>query len=1149
MYFNKDVISMSEIIPQTNDQNLKTTSYIDRLLEVGVSIRLDGDQLRINIPKDGIDAGIKDELVARKEELRAYLKEDAHLEQQNRIPRSLIPRPPNPPMSYSQERFWFLENFSPEKSTHVITSILRLIGPLDNAAIEKSLQEIIRRHEPLRTNFVLHDNKPVQKVQNDVEFRLNIVDLTALPEEKQEEGIKNYILQQLNLPFDLTRDLMLRAQLLKLQEKEHILFVGLHHIASDGWSVGLFWNEFSVLYTSYVKGEEALLPELPLNYVDYAVWQRNWLEGFKQKKKLAFWRKQLADLAIQDLPTDRPRPPVLTNSGDYLEFQLSIDLLTKLRELSKRERVTLFMVLLAAFSLLLKRYSRQDDIAVGTVVANRSIPDTEKMVGLFINNLVMRTDLSGNPTFLELLERIRNVALDAYDNQDIPFEMLLEELQPERDMSRTPYFQTMLILQNLPGGESLLPNIETRPVDLMRESSDLDILLYLYESGEGLFGKFEFRADLFDKSTIQRMANNLETLLRGIVVNPERRISDLPLLTEKEKQLLLIDWNDTKAEYPRDKCIHQLIQSQAMQSPDAVAVIFGDDQLTYKELNERSNQLARYLQGLGVGPDVFVGIYMERSLEMMIGLLGILKAGGAYLPLDPSFPRERLAYMLEDSQARVLLTQKWLVNEAPKHQAQLVCLDDDWPNIVQQSRENLSGEVTSENLAYAIYTSGSTGRPKGVQIEHRTLVNFLESMSRKPGFTAEDVLLAVTTLSFDIAGLELFLPLMVGARIVLASSADAADGFRILELLDRSEVTVMQATPATWWLLLASGWPKTNSLKILCGGEAMPRDLADQLLKYSDSVWNLYGPTETTVWSTVKKVELGEGQVSIGKPIANTQIYILDVHLQPVPIGALGELYIGGDGLSRGYLKRPELNAEKFIPNPFSDQSDARLYRTGDLARYLPNGDIEFYGRIDHQVKVRGYRIELGEIEHVLNEHPDVNQTVVIVREDEPQDQRIVAYYVAKPDRQPLLDDLRHHLRASLPDYMIPTAFVLLDTFPLLPNGKIDRRSLPVPDRSHQNITESYVPPRTSVERTITSVWEDVLRIDQIGIHDDFFELGGHSLLVMQVISRINEELDIELPMRTLFEETTVEDLAQKITMFRDQRISHDEDDHEEFVL
>lgn len=907
-----------------------------------------------------------------------------------------------------------------------------------------------------------------------------------------------------------------------------------HHIIFDGWSFGVVQKEVAALYKAFSSGEPSPLPDLPIQYADYAVWQRQWLQGEVLESQLSYWKRHLAGApAVLELPTDRPRPAVQTFAGRVLTFTLPKALLASLRSLSRREGVTLFMTLLAAFKVLLSRHTGQQDIVVGSPIANRTRVEVEGLIGFFVNTLVLRTDLSRSPTFREVLKRVREVTLGAYSHQDLPFEKLVEELRPERDLSHTPLFQALFVLQNAPMSPPELAGVSLQPYQVRRDTSMFDLSLFLYETEEGLYVAAEYNTDLFEAATIERMASHYRTLLEGVAADTGQPITSLPLLQEAERRQLLVEWNDTASEYPREQRLHQLIEAQVEKTPEAVAVVFEGQQVSYAALNRRANQLAHHLRRLGVGSEVLVGLCMERSVEMVVALLGILKAGGTYVPLDPEFPRERVAFMLADSAAPLLVTQQRLLPELPAHRAQVLCLDTDWPSIARESSDNLTPLGNPEQLAYVLYTSGSTGQPKGVQIPHRALVNFLASMQQQPGISEKDVLLAVTTLSFDIAGLELYLPLTAGARVVIASRETASDGQALGEAIERSAATIMQATPATWQLLLAAGWAGQPHLKVLCGGEALPLDLAQQLLSRCGQLWNLYGPTETTIWSTISQVTAVEEKISIGRPIANTEIYILDEQRQPVPAGVPGELCIGGDGLARGYLNRPELTAEKFIAHPFSSAPGARLYRTGDLARYWSDGRIEHLGRLDFQVKLRGFRIELGEIEAVLRQHEAVAEAVVVAREDRIGEKRLVAYVVAQGKAEPSTGELRNHLHTKLPDYMIPSSFVCLPSLPLTPNGKVDRRALPTPEAGQMESKESYVAPRTQTEETLAGIWAQLLDRKQVGIHDNFFDLGGHSLLATRVVSHIRGALHVDVPLRLLFEFPTVSKLAEHLEFMR----------------
>jgi amino acid adenylation domain-containing protein len=913
---------------------------------------------------------------------------------------------------------------------------------------------------------------------------------------------------------------------LRLAAEEHVLLLTMHHMISDGWSHGLFWRDLAVLYEAFDTCKPTPLPALPIQYADFACWQRQWLRGEALETQLTYWKQQLAGLATLHLPTDYPRPAVQTFRGARHPMVLSQSLVEALKVLSQRHGVTLFMTLLAVFQALLHRYTGQDDIPVGSLIANRNRVEIEELIGFFVNTLVLRTDLSGNPSFRDLLGRVRAVCLGAYAHQDLPFEKLLEELRPQRELSRNPLFQVLFALHNTPRQAPELLGLSVSSLEVDPGTARFDLALDLWETPEGLHGWFEYSTGLFDAATIARIEGHLQTLLEGIVAAPQQRLSMLPLLTADERHRLLVEWNTTGIDSPHDQCIHQIFEAQVAQTPDAVAVVCEGELLTYCELNRRANQVAHYLGTLGVGPEVLVGLCMERSLEMIVGLLGILKAGGAYVPLDPAYPQERLAFMLEDAQVAVLLTQEQLSGELPEHRAHTICLDTDWKTIAGKSEANPVSGVTADNLAYVIYTSGSTGSPKGVQILHRAVVNFFNSMSQQPGLTAQDILLAVTSVSFDIAALELYLPLIVGACLVVVSRDVAMDGAQLMKKLANSGATVMQATPATWSLLLEAGWQDSKHLKILCGGEALPCELAVQLLARGSSLWNMYGPTETTIWSAVYPVDLQERSIHIGRPIANTQVYVLDRHLQPIPIGVPGELYVGGVGLARGYLHRPELTAERFIPNPFSTEPGARLYKTGDLVRYLPDGNLEFLGRLDDQIKLRGCRIELGEIEAVLGQHPAVRQVVVLAREDAPGDTRLVAYVVPQQEPPPTSSVLRNFLQQRLPSFMVPSAFVLVHALPLTPNGKLDRRALPAPAQTRSQPQDTCMAPQDALELQLTKIWEKVLGITPIGVRENFFELGGHSLLAVRLFAQIKKAFGRQLPLATLFQAPTVEQLA-----------------------
>ncbi|MFB2973200.1 amino acid adenylation domain-containing protein [Aerosakkonema sp. BLCC-F183] len=1065
------------------------------------------------------------------------------------------------PLSFAQQRLWFLHQLEPDSPAYNLPKTVRLRGKLNIAALEGSLREVMRRHEILRTNFTVKNGKPVQIIDSNTIIELPVIDLQELPETEREAEALRLATIEAQRPFDLANDCLLRCNLVKLDAEDYLLVLTLHHIISDGWSTAVLIREVATLYQSFCNETPSPLPELPIQYADFAVWQQQWSEEYLENQ-LTYWKQQLTgDLPILELPSDRPRPTVQTFNGSTRSLQLSPSLSESLKNLSQQQGVTLFMTLLAAFKTLVYRYTGQEDILVGTPIANRDRQEIEQLIGFFVNTLVLRTNLAGNPSFPELLKRVREVALGAYAHQNLPFEKLVDELQPQRDLSHTPLFQVMFVLQNAPTTPLELPGLSLKPLEINSKTAKFDLTLYIEETDTGLLANLEYNTDLFDATTINRMLGHYQRLLSSIVANSHRRLSELSILTAAEQQQLLVEWvaGEQGKIYQPIASIHQLFEAQVERTPDAVAVIFEDTKLSYRELNQRANQLANYLVSSGVKTEVLVGICVERSLEMLIALLAILKAGAAYVPLDPAYPQERIAYILADAQISLLLTQQHLMAQLPKHQAKVICLDTEWNSITQESENNLATELTSNNLAYVIYTSGSTGKPKGVQIQHGAVVNFLNSMRQTPGITERDILLSVTTITFDIAALELYLPLIVGARVVVASREVASDGIQLLAKITESSVTIMQATSATWRMLLEAGLPKIP-LKILCGGEALAHNLSQQLLERCDSLWNLYGPTETTIWSAVYQVNREDGVAYIGSAIANTQIYILDKYLNPVPIGIPGELYIAGDGLARGYINRPELTAEKFIPNPFSSKPGARLYKTGDLARYLPDGNIEFIGRIDYQVKIRGFRIELGEIEAVLSQHPEVQTAVVLAPEDETGNKRLIAYVVPHlTPSLPLSDvgegdggrgssftqvnnakssDLHSYLEERLPNYMVPSSFVTLESLPLTPNGKVDRKALPKIDQMRSQLENAYVAPRNSIEQILAEIWAEVLGLEQVGIHDNFFQLGGDSILTIQVISKA-DRAGLSLTPKQLFTHQTIAKLAAVAALSETSKKEH----------
>jgi natural product biosynthesis luciferase-like monooxygenase protein/amino acid adenylation domain-containing protein/thioester reductase-like protein len=1056
------------------------------------------------------------------------------------LPLTRISRDLPLPLSFGQQRLWVLNHLEPDSPLYNEPILaVRLNGSLDTKALEKTFNEIIQRHEILRTRFSLVEDQPVQVISPAGSFVLATTDLCELPGDERETKAHQIATEEAQRPFDFENGPLFRVTLLKLGEREHILLVARHHIIFDGWSAGILIYEITTLYQSFATGQPSPLPELPIQYADFAHWQRNWLQGPTLAAQLTYWQKQLGgSLPLLSLPSDRPRPPIQSFRGAIHSFAAPAALIKDLKALSRQRGVTLFMTLLAAFQLLLHRYTGQAEILVGTPIANRTRRELEGLIGFFANTLVMRTAINPGETFVQLLEHVREVALGAYANQDLPFEKLVEVLQPDRDLSHTPLFQVLFVFLNMPLQSIEVPNLTFEPIELDSGTAKFDLTVHFIETSGGMVGSVEYNTDLFDHSTIVRLLDHLNNLFAAIALDPDRPLYSFPLMDEAERKQVRLQGMAAATEYPGDLRVNDLFELQVQRSPDDVALVFNGEATSYAELEARSNMLANYLSLQGVGPEVLVGLCVERSPDMLVGVLGILKAGAAYLPLDPTLPRQRLAFMLRDAMPAILITQQSLREVFQTFTGPILCLDSDSELLQQQGGErpaNLS-RATADNLAYTIYTSGSTGTPKGVQITHRSVVNFLWSMQQQPGITSHDVLVAVTSLSFDIAVLELLLPLIAGAKVVIAGRSAVDDSAELAALLDRESATLLQATPATWRLLLEAGWHNGSSLKKLCGGESLPAELAKKLIETGGPLWNMYGPTETTIWSTIEHLDPTAGPVSIGRPIANTQVFVLDAQLQPVPPGVTGELYIGGAGVARGYYQSPDLTAQKFIADPFSGEPGARLYRTGDLARYLADGRLECLGRSDHQVKIRGHRVELTEIEKVLEQHEGVSEAAVLVREDFTSDKRLVAFFVPRSGFEPDTTDLREHLEAHLPLYMVPNAFVMLDNFPLTPSGKVDRRALKLSETEALPSQREFVPPTTEMEKALAEVWSQVLGVEKIGIHDNFFELGGHSMSAIQAALKLRQAGVTGSP-QELFRYQTIASLAEKLEAHQTEEV------------
>ena len=1038
------------------------------------------------------------------------------------------------PLSFQQERLWFLHQLDPASSAYNIAAPFRLRGKLNSDQVERCLRAIRKRHEILRTTFPAVDGSPVQKILSDSELEpvLTTADLRELPEAAREQAARKRITEDAELPFCLSRGPLIRATLLRIRDEEYVGQITMHHIVSDGWSLGVFFQELGML-----AGGTGLLPPLSLQYAEFAMWQRERLRGDYLNRLLDYWKRKLEGApTLLELPTYRVRQPSV-NPGAGREFLLvGPEWARQLHNLSEREGATLFMTLLTALGVLLGRYSGQRDLLVGTPIANRGRSELEPLIGLFMNVLPIRIRLDGEPSFRELLGQVRESALEAYAHQEMPFEKLVEALQPHRSPGQSPLVQAVFVMQNTRAETLRLPGMELEPLEAGALTAKNDLTVFADETAQGISLAFEYDAGVFDRRSIRQMADGFAALLEASAGDPEAKVSELPVLGRGDRSRIVREWNRTDAESPSVP-MHALFAEQALRTPDSVAVTFQGQEYTYSELDCRANLLANYLLGRGAGPEVLVGVCMDRSLDMLTALLAVLKSGAAYVPLDPGYPSGRIAMVLEDAQAPLLLTQQHLLSSLPPTQASVIAVDSEWSDIERCDCRSPQSAVKPDNLAYVIFTSGSTGRPKGVQVLHRGLVNFLQSMTIRPRIAPQDVLAAVTTLSFDIAGLELFLPLVVGARIVIVDRATAIDGTALANELCSCRATVVQATPATWRLLIESGWKGDSSLKLLCGGEALPGDLAEELLNRCGELWNMYGPTETTIWSTLFPVTAPfRTPLSIGRPIANTQVYILDGALEPVPSRVTGELYIGGEGVARGYLNREDMTADRFVPDPFGHPG-ARVYRTGDLARFRSDGSIEFLGRADYQVKIRGFRIELGEIEEALSRHSGVLRAAVTTVEN--SGDKFLAAYLVLSESAPQNDaDLRTFLKSRLPDYMIPAVFVRLDKMPLTPNGKVDRRALPAVSMATPESGVNFEPPRPGLEQSIAQVFERVLQASGVGRNDSFFDLGGHSLLIARTQILLRDELGFDMQVRTLFESPTVAGLAAAIEGNRRKPIS-----------
>ncbi|MEN3329445.1 MAG: hypothetical protein V7638_4252 [Acidobacteriota bacterium] len=1032
-------------------------------------------------------------------------------------------------VSFAQQRLWFLSQLEPDNPSYNVPQILRLKGELNVGALEQSINAIIARHESLRTTFKEVDGEPVQIVADVHEIKLGFIDLKSLPESEREDEARRLAVGEVRRPFDLSRDDLLRAVLVRIDDDEHWLLLTMHHIVSDGWSLGIFTSELTNIYEALATNQEYSLSELPIQYADFAEWQREWLQGEVLDEHIDYWLKSLAGApAMLKLPTDHPRPAQQSFNGASVSVKLSQQLSQSLVELSQRQGATLFMTTLAAFQTLLFRYTGQEDIVVGTPIAGRNREEIEDLIGFFVNTLALRTNVSGNPTFRELLGRVKEIALGAYAHQDLPFEKLVEELNPERDVSHSPVFQVMFGLQNVPRDTPALNGLSITRVPLPSVTAKFDLTLFISETASGLSLWLEYNTDLFAETTVARMLGHFEHLLEMIVADPDRPILRLPLLTETERARLLTAQNSTESDFPK-LSIHKSFAEQVERAPNSVAVISEQGKLTYADLDRRANQLARHLQQSGVRPGDLVGLCIERSPEMLVSLLGILKTGAAYLPLDPSYPQERLSLMLEDAKIKVLLTQERLQEKLPPHAAKTIFIDRDWKTIARQSADRFITAATTEALAYVMYTSGSTGKPKAVAVTHQSVLRLVKQ-ANYARLGADEVFLQFAPLAFDASTFEIWGSLLNGGQLVLMPPG-LVSLVQLGEAIKRYGVTTLWLTAGLFQQMVETELESLRGLRqLLAGGDALSVTHVEQVARELKNcqLINGYGPTENTTFTCCYPVQQGErfaGSVPIGFPISNTQVYILDSELEPVPVGVVGELYTGGAGLAIGYLNDAALTAERFVPNPFSAVSGSRLYRTGDYARFKTDGSIEFIGRIDQQVKLRGHRIELTEIEGALKHHAAVRDAVVVLRRSGQGNKHLTAYIIVNSDLHDS-KELKSLLKQSLPDYMVPSYFLFVEEFPLTPNGKIDRRALPVPPETRPELEEAHIAPRDDLETRLARIWERVLEVQSVGVRDNFFELGGHSLLAVRLVSEIEKELGQRLPLVSFFQGATIEYLA-----------------------
>jgi len=1045
------------------------------------------------------------------------------------------------PTSYAQRRMWFMDQFEPGSPYYNIPMAMRLKGKFDYEIFERTINEIIRRHESLRTTFASIDGNPVQVITEAFTLDMPIIDLSGIQADIKIR-IKDLVREEARKPFDISKLPLLRVSILRINEEDNVVLLTMHHIVSDGWSMGILANEITTLYRAFYLKQPSPLPELEIQYADFSFWQQEYLQGDVLKEQLDYWKKQLNNPPILELQTDKLRPKIWTNEGASFTVIIPGELLNGIKQIGYREGATLFMTLMAAFKILLARYSGQDDITVGTPIANRTLKETEPLIGIFINTLVLRTTIKNNPTFLEFLREEKKVILDAYENQDIPFEMIVDEIQTDRELSYSPLFQVMFILQNAPVKTSIVSDLDLEPINVDMGTATSDITFSISENRSGLSLSVEYNTDLFQEPTIRRLTSHYQNILQEVVNNPEVNIKTLPVMDKAEVNEVLYKWNNKKLELTPNVCIHHLVERWAETTPDSIAVVFDDNSYSYSKLNEKANQIANYLIQNGVKPDTLIAVCMDKSIDLMAAVLAVLKAGGAYLPVDPSYPQERIDYMLADSNVNFIISETVNKDILNNKDINILYLNAD-ETLKDYSAANPNVKIDKINLAYMIYTSGTTGKAKGTMIQHASLVNAYLAWEMDYNLLSEARNhLQMASFSFDVFSGDWTRALCSGGKLVLVKRETLLDAEALYYTMKKEEINIAEFVPAVLRNLISYLIDKDLNLKffnaLIAGSDIWYVKEYKEIKKLCGDktrLINSFGLTEATIDTTyfeADKLNISDERlVPIGKPFTNMPVYILDEKLNPVPIGVRGELFVGGIGVARGYFKRPDLTAEKFIPNPYPNQPGERMYRTGDIARYLSDGNIEFLGRKDHQIKLRGQRIELGEIETAIGKFKSIKDVAVIAREDKPGEKNLVAYIVLNSDPDIDTNELRKYLLNQIPEYMIPSAFVILDELPLTPNGKVDRKSLPKPDEKlfKEAVAVDYVAPRNPVEEVIVKIWSEVLNIDVIGIYNNFFLLGGHSLLATQVISRIKKHLEVAIPLRTIFETPTVSALAKAV--------------------